>query len=96
MKGLAYGQTVERKKVVAIGALYLVSIAIMFLGLSILIYSLVNHISYLVLNSKIHGAVFGAVITFLGARYFLSVRRLQAEVYKATSKFSWDNFKKSR
>lgn len=96
MKQQAYGQTVERKKVVAIGVLFLASVAIMLFGTSIIIYSFINHISYLVMQSNIHGAVFGAVITFLGMRYFLSVRRLKAEVYKPTSRFSWENFKKRK
>ncbi len=96
MKKPAYGQTVEPKKVVAIGVLFLTSLAIMFLGASMVLYSLTNHISYQVLHSEIHGAVFGAVITFLGVRYFLSVRQLKTEVFKATARFSWDNFKKRK
>lgn len=96
MKQQAYGPTVDRKKVVAIGVLFLTSVAIMLFGTSIIIYSFINHVSYLVMSSNIHGAVFGTVITFLGMRYFLSVRRLKVEVYKPTSRFSWDNFKKQK
>jgi hypothetical protein len=45
------------------------------------------------MNNQIHGAVFGIVIIFLGARYFLSVQKLKGEVYKSISRFSWGNFR---
>jgi hypothetical protein len=45
------------------------------------------------MQSSIPGAVFGMVIAFLGVRYFLAVGRLRKEVFRATSRFSWHNFK---
>jgi CO dehydrogenase/acetyl-CoA synthase epsilon subunit len=43
-----------------------------------------------------HGSIFGAMAAFLGARYFLSVKKLKAEVYKESSRFSLSNFKRKK
>lgn len=94
LKERAYGQTVERKKIAAITALTVISIAIIVLGTAICVSSLVHNIAFSVLNTNIHGAVFGLVIVFLGVRYFMSVQTLKKEVYKTASKFSWSNFKR--
>jgi hypothetical protein len=87
---------VERKKVVAISLLLLTAIAISLFGAFITAYSLLKNINYTVFQNEIPGAVFGAVIIFLGVRYYISVLKLKSEVYKATSKFSWNNFRKSK
>jgi len=96
MKGQGIGQTVDRKKVVAIGALFATSAAITLLGLAFCAFSTINHVEFMVLQSKVPGVVFGVVITFLGMRYFLAVMRLKAEVYKSNSRFSWSNFRKKQ
>jgi hypothetical protein len=54
-----------------------------------------NGVTLKVLNSQIPGAVFGAVIAFLGVRYLLSVRTLKNEIYNSDSSFSTSNFKKN-
>lgn len=87
--------TVDRDKVAAIIILTLLSVAIIAVGISFCIYSIVNDIEFMVLGNLMHGAVFGLVISFLGIRYFISVRKLKGVVYKSSSKFSWDNFKKN-
>ncbi|MDP4133764.1 MAG: hypothetical protein Q8882_07105 [Bacillota bacterium] len=94
MKNQEYVQNAQRSKVVSIMLLYIASIVIILLGASFSVFSAVNNISFTVLDSKIPGLIFGVVVLFLGVRYFLSVRKLKAEVYKASSKFSWYNFKK--
>lgn len=94
MKNQAYAPTVEMGKVVSIIVLFSTSIVIIFLGASFSVFSVVYDISFTVLSSQIHGAIFGLVV--LGVRYFLSVKKLKAEVYKTTSKFSWSNFKKEK
>lgn len=94
MKKQTFESTVDRKKVLAVRALFLTAGAIIVLGISLCIYSMINHIEYTVLNSQVSGVVFGLVVTFLGVRYFLSVRKLKVEVYKPNSRFSWSNFKK--
>ena len=94
MKEYAYGQPVERKKTIAVGALFAVSGLITLAGLLLSIYSAVNQVELTVLNSRIPGSGFGLVVAFLGVRYFLAVRKLKSEVYKPTARFSWNNFKK--
>ena len=94
MKNQAYSPYVGKEKIIAIWTLYVASLGITLVGLSFGVYSLVNNISIPVLTSQIPGVVFGVVIAFLGVRYYLSVRKLKAQVYKSTSTFSWSNFKK--
>ena len=94
MKNQAYSPYVGKEKIIAIWTLYVASLGITLVGLSFGVYSLVNNISIPVLTSQIPGVVFGVVIAFLGVRYYLSVRKLKAQVYKSTSTFSWSNFRK--
>jgi len=94
MKKQANVQAVERKKVISIMLLFVTSLLIILVGAFFSVFSVLNNISFTVLSSQIHGAIFGLVIIFLGFRYFLSVRKLKIEVYKTASRFSWDNFKK--
>ena len=96
MKEQACGRAADTKKAAAIGALYAVSVAITLLGLAFCVYSTVNHVEFMVMKSRIPGAAFGLLAAFLGARYFLAVKKLKKEVYKETSRFSWSNFKKQR
>jgi len=85
-----------KQKAVIINLLYATTIIIILLGVFFIIYSLVNDVSFKVLNTTVSGAIFGMVVAYLGARYFLSVTKLKAELYKTTSQFSWSNFKKEK
>ena len=96
MKGQIEVSTNFKQKAILINLLYAITIIIMLLGVFFIIYSMVNNVSIKVINSSVHGAVFGMVVTYLGARYFLSVTKLKTELYKTTSKFSWSNFKKEK
>jgi len=96
MKGQIEVSTNFKQKAILINLLYATTIIIMLLGVFFIIYSMVNNVSIKVINSSVHGAVFGMVVTYLGARYFLSVTKLKTELYKTTSKFSWSNFKKEK
>ena len=96
MKNQTYSPYVGKEKRLAIWTLYVASLVITLLGVAFSVYCMVNNINIQVLMSQIPGAVFGIVITFLGVRYFLSVRKLRAEVYKTTSSFSWGNFRKAK
>ena len=80
-------------KVAAITALFAISILIMLIGVAFAVYSYLYDVYFSVMSNQIHGAVFGIVILFLGARYFLSVQKLKSEVYKSISRFSWGNFR---
>lgn len=96
MKNQMTKPTIEASKVASIAALSAGSLFIIGSGAALCVYSLINNIYFSVLSSQIHGAVFGVVIIFLGVRYFLSVLKLKAEVYKTTSRFSWSNFKTTK
>ncbi len=94
MRNEANSPYVGKEKRTAIMTLYVASILITLAGAFFAVFSAVNGIKIPVLSSEIPGAVFGVVIAFLGIRYFLSVSKLKAEVYKTTSTFSWSNFRK--
>lgn len=96
MKNQTKGAVVEKKKVIAITALLITAILIAVLGVVFSIYSFMYEVYIPVLKSQMHGAIFGVVILFLGIRYFMAVQKLKAEVYKETSVFSWNNFKKEK
>lgn len=87
---------VRSGKITAIFALYAVAILITLAGVAFCAYSLIFDVQLPVLQTQVPGAVFGAVIAFLGVRYVLAVGKLKAEVYKPTSRFSWRNFKKAK
>lgn len=93
MKTRPASEPVPNSKKVIIGFLYTVSAAIVLLGVFYSIYSYICHISFRVLNTNVPGSIFGAVVAYLGIRYFLSVNQLKRELYKSSSKFSWSNFK---
>lgn len=96
MKTQGHSSTIERNKVASIVILYITAIIIVLIGASFSIYSLIYDINISVLNTQINGAIFGLIITFLGARYFLSVKKLKIQVFQESAKFSWNNFKKSK
>ena len=96
MKNQASSPYVGKEKVIPIITLYIVSTAIILIGTAFSVYSLLYGITIPVLSNQIPGAVFGAVVIFLGIRYLISVNKLKAEVYKQTSSFSWSNFKKEK
>ena len=86
----------DKGKVISVAVLFAISIIIMLSGATFSIYSYVNNVNLKILSSSVPGLVFGLVITFLGVRYFLAVKKLKIEVYKKSSKFSWSNFKKQK
>jgi hypothetical protein len=96
MRNQTNQKNVEREKIAAIGTLFAASIVIMLLGSGISLYSLANSISFPVLNTEVPGVLFGLPVIYLGFRYFLAVRGLKTKVYKASSQFSWNNFKKEK
>ncbi len=87
---------VDTKKKVLISILFVVAAAICLSGVFFSVYSYVNKISFPVLNTQVPGIIFGICVLYLGIRYFLSLMNLRKEVFKPTSRFSWDNFKKEK
>jgi uncharacterized membrane protein len=86
----------DKKKMIAIMVLFGITIIIMLSGIYFSIFSVVNDISFKVINANIHGVVFGILVFYLGMRYNLSVIKLKTEINKNTSNFSWSNFKKEK
>ena len=87
---------IDPKKKIIISALFVVATAICISGAFFSVYSYINNISFKVINTQVSGIIFGIAILYLGVRYFLSLMKLKNEVYKPTSRFSWDNFKKTK
>lgn len=94
-KGIS-AATHDKSKVLLANILFSTALIIMFLGMFFSIFSLVNHISFKILNSYISGAVFGLLVLYLGIRYYFSVIKLKEELYKPLSKFSWENFRRKK
>lgn len=88
--------TTDKSKIFAISALYVTASAIMISGALFSAFSIMHNITFRVLTTNVHGAIFGLVVFYLGLRYFLSIQKLKNEVYKNTSRFSWSNFKKDK
>lgn len=84
----------DKSKVAAILILFAMSAMLVLSGLFFTIYSIYTQSTFRVLNSDIPGYIFGAIVLYLGIRYFRSVFKLKNEVYKTSSKFSWSNFRK--
>ena len=93
MKSQSTVAVTDKRKIIIVNILYAATIIIIFLGIFFSIFSLVNHINFKVLNSSIPGVVFGFMVLYLGIRYYFSVDKLKGELFNASSKFSWSNFK---
>ena len=93
MKSQSTVTGINKHKVIIVNFLYATTMIIIFLGIFFSIFSLVNHISFKVLNSSIPGVIFGFLVLYIGIRYYLSVDKLKGELFNASSKFSWSNFK---
>ena len=87
---------VDTKKKVLIFCLFVFAGSICLSGAFFAVYSYVHQINFQVLNTQISGIIFGIAVLYLGIRYFISLINLKQEVYKPTSRFSWDNFKKKK
>jgi hypothetical protein len=88
--------TASRQKKIIIQLLYLGTIIIIFLGAFFGAYSVLFDIKLKVLNANIPGIVFGALVAYLGLRYYLQVDSFKTDFYKNPAKFSWSNFKKEK
>ena len=85
---------VDKERIAAIGTLFFASIVIMLIGFAISIFSMLNNINLPVLNSKVHGVLFGVPIIYLGFRYFLAIWNLEVKVFHSSAYFSLDNEEK--
>lgn len=87
---------VDSKKKVVIAVLSVVGGLLCASGVFFTVYSYINNISFQVINTQIPGMIFGVAVIYLGARNLMSLTNLKKELYKPTSRFSWDNFKKKK
>ena len=87
---------VAKSKLISINILFISTLIIIFLGIFFSIFSLVNNIHFKILNSSMSGAVLGLLVLYLGIKYYLSVTKLQEELFKPSSKFSFINFKRKK
>jgi hypothetical protein len=81
----------KREKKGAIIALLAASIVIILLGLGFGIYAVINNVTFPVMSYQLPGAIFAAVMVFLGVRYFLASLKLNRKIQGKA--FSWNNFK---
>jgi uncharacterized membrane protein YfcA len=72
------------------------SICIIVSGTVFSVYSFINETTFKVINTNVSGIIFGILVIYLGVRYLLSVQKLKSELYKESSAFSWNNFKKQK
>lgn len=89
-------QSDSRRKGLILIALFSMSVLITVSGLVFGIYAFINGTTFRVLNVDVPGVVFGMLVLYLGVRYFLSVRKLRAELYQPDAVFSWSNFKRHK
>ena len=87
---------VSTGKKAMIAVLFVTACAICASGIFFSVYSYANNVRIQVLNTQLPGIIFGVAVLYLGVRYFISLMTLKAELYKPTSRFSWDNFKKKK
>lgn len=83
-------------KRVPIIMLYVFASFITLTGVAFGAYSQLAGVKLTVMTAQIPGIIFGAVIAFLGVRYFLSVRKLQKKVYDSKNEFSLANFRRGK
>ncbi|OJU11073.1 MAG: hypothetical protein BGN88_13290 [Clostridiales bacterium 43-6] len=86
----------ELNKRLSIYALRGLALLLIASGTVFSIYSIVQNVTIPVFGVATSGAVFGALVVYLGIRNFLSVGKLKTEVYKPNAQFSFDNFKKRK
>lgn len=84
---------VDRSKTASILALFITASLIVLFGAAVTAFSVLGNLSFTVLNSQVHGSVWGVLMMFLGVRYLISVQRLKVRVYQSEDRFSWRNFR---
>jgi hypothetical protein len=87
---------INRQKKMIIGFLYLGTLTILFLGVFFSTYSILNNLTFQVLNAEVPGFVFGLLTAYLGLRYFFMVQDFKTGFYISTDRFSWSNFKRNK
>ena len=83
-------------KMATVAALFTGAVLITGSGAWFAVYSIMNNVSFKVLNTTIPGVAFALLVMYFGVRSFLSVNKLSKIIMKDSSFFSWSNFKKAK
>ena len=65
-------------------------------GLWFAVYSVLNNVSFRVMNTSIPGFVLALLVIYFGLRSLLSVKKLSQVIMKDAAHFSWSNFKRAK
>ena len=85
----------KKGKMAIVAALYTGATLIIASGAWFAVYSILNDISFKILNNSIPGVIFGLLVMYFGVRSLLSAIKLSKVILDNTSYFSWNNFKKA-
>jgi hypothetical protein len=97
MKQIRKPLGVDKKgKLVVVAALFTATVLITASGVWFCVYSVLNDISFSILNNNVPGIVFGLLVTYFGVRNFLLVNKLSKEILKDSAYFSWSNFRRAK
>ncbi len=86
----------KRGKVAAVAALFAGAALIIASGAWFGVYSVMNSVSFKVMDTSIPGFVLALLVVYFGVRSVLSVIKLSEVVMKDASQFSWSNFKRAK
>lgn len=96
MKQIKKSQGGKGGKYAIVAALFAGTAMITASGVWFTVYSIANNVSLMVLSNSIPGFVLGALVAYLGFRYFLLVRKLARDILKDSAFFSWSNFRRAK
>lgn len=86
----------KKGKVATVAALLTGAVLIAGSGLWFAVYSIINDVSFKIMNTSIPGFVLALLVIYFGVRSILSVRKLSQVILKDSSHFSWSNFKRAK
>lgn len=86
----------KRGKMAIISALFAGAVLITGSGVWFAVNSIVNDISFKVMNTSIPGFVLAVLVIYFGVRSLLSVNKLSKVILQDSSYFSWSNFKRAK
>lgn len=86
----------KKGKMATVAALFTATVVITASGVWFCVYSVMNNISFNILNNNVPGFVFGLLVTYFGVRNFLLVNKLSKEILKDSAYFSWSNFRRAK
>jgi hypothetical protein len=86
----------RRGKTAIVAALFAGAALIIASGAWFGVYSVMNSVSFKVMNTSIPGFVLALLVMYFGVRSVLSVKKLSEVILKDASHFSWSNFRRAK